>query len=597
MKFFRRLLLALIFLVIAAAPSLASGVPILIYHHIQKISGAPGSPLHRWSISPENFEKQIAWIARQGFHPITMRQLTDHLKQKTPLPPNPIVLSFDDGWKDHYEIVFPLLKKHGFVATFFITTDSVGHSSFVSWKQLEEMSEAGMDIQPHSLTHPHLDWLGQKDAWREIIESKKAIEKHLKKPATIFAYPFGGYNSAVIQMVKRAGFESAVTVSGLNHGFVQSPNNAIYTLPRFAITGDDSIEDIAKQLLVTTPVKTPEMPLRGLYISVMQDPVALSSPAEAMKLIDFAKRTNTKMLFVQVYRSNKAWFSSKVADDSPYVVCRKNFNQDPLAFLIHKAHQEGIEVHAWLNLLSLGANAEAPMLKKHGNGILTKNLKEKKKIEDYKIDNQYFLEPGDPRVREDLSKIVTELLGAYPDLDGIQFDYIRYPDQNPHYGYTPVNMERFKKATGLATIEEDNEVWKRWKRDQVTELLTMLVHKTHQLRPKMQVSTTGCMPYLRAHDEAFQDWPSWVDTGLVDFVTIMNYAADPVEFKKSTDAAKAKTSDFKKVKIAIGAYKFVNAPEAFSEELRICEDEGATCVIFHYGNLQENPHLADLLVK
>ncbi len=247
-------------------------------------------------------------------------------------------------------------------------------------------------------------------------------------------------------------------------------------------------------------------------------------------------------------------------------------------------------------MLSLGANKNAPILKKYGTAILTKNLKDKKTLEDYKIDSQYFLEPGDLRVREELSNMVGEILGTYPDLDGLQFDYIRYPDKNPHYGFTKMNVERFKKTTGIQVVEEESKVWKNWKRAQVTELLRVLINKARTLRPKIQISTTGCMMYVRAHDEAFQDWPSWLKSRLVDFVTIMSYPDEASEFEKYILDAKKRVEDFSKVNIGIGAYKFVYSPEVFPDELRLCEKSGGgACVIFHYGSLRESPALAQSL--
>ena len=334
---------------------------------------------------------------------------------------------------------------------------------------------------------------------------------------------------------------------------------------------------------------------RGLFVCVMQDPPVLASRAEIDKLIDFAQKARIHILFVQIYQSNQAWFPSKTADDRPYRLNKKNFSADPFDLLIKKAHQEGIQVHAWINLLSLGNNQNALFLKKYGPGILTRNRRAKHALKDYKIDDQYFLEPGDPRVRNDLTKIVEEIVRTYPDLDGLEFDYIRYPDVDPHYGYTPANIERFKKAAGFKGIEEKSPVWNKWRRGQVTAVLAQLAEKARSLRPDLRISSTGCMPYERAYYEAFQDWPSWLSTGLIDFVNIMNYSADPGEFERWLEAAQSKTTDFKKVNVAIGAYKLARSPQKFAQELRYCEEKHSTCVIFNYGSLRDNPELAKVL--
>lgn len=339
---------------------------------------------------------------------------------------------------------------------------------------------------------------------------------------------------------------------------------------------------------------TGEEPVRrGLFVSVIQDTPVFSSREEIVKLVDFARRAHIETLFVQVYRANQAWFPSKIADPTPYEKCLKALSEDPFYLLIRSAHDNGIKVHAWLNMLSLSVNQDAPLLRKYGTGILTRNLKKKKKLSDYKIDHQYFLEPGDLRVRKELSLIVEEIVRSYPDLDGVQFDYVRYPDKDPAYGYTTMNTERFKKATSSRTIVEGSQAWNDWKRAQVTATLEYLVKRTRSLRPGIRVSATGCMPYSRAYYEAFQDWPSWLDRGLVDFVTIMSYSPDPSEFKRWVSGAKKKTGDFTKVNIGVGAYKMGRTPGAFEQELQFCNNAGCgSCVIFHYGSLLRDTALA-----
>ncbi len=336
----------------------------------------------------------------------------------------------------------------------------------------------------------------------------------------------------------------------------------------------------------------------GLFVTVLQEPTVLSSREEIARLIDFATKARIKILFIQIYRANQAWFPSTVADPAPYKACLKNLSEDPFQLLINEAHAAGIEVHAWLNMLSLGANKDARILKKYGTDILTKNLKDKKSLEDYKIDDQYFLEPGDLRVRKELANMVGEILRAYPGLDGILYDYIRYPDKNPAYGYTKMNVGRFKKATGLKKVEDDSLIWKDWKRAQVTEVLRQLVEKARSIRPDIQVSATGCAPYSRAYHEAFQDWPSWIRNRLVDSVTVMSYTPDASEFEKYILDVKSRAVDFKKINIAIGAYELGRSPKTFEQQFQICKKAGtSTCTIFHYGSLVQYPALSDLVIS
>ncbi len=336
---------------------------------------------------------------------------------------------------------------------------------------------------------------------------------------------------------------------------------------------------------------------RGLLVTAtLQEPAVLSSTAEILRLVKFAKRSGVSDIFIQVYRANRAWFLSAVADSGPFMDCRRSAGRDPLDFLIAEAHKSGIKVHAWLNLLSLSSNENAPILKKHGPGVLTRNLKAKKKLQDYKIDNQYFLEPGDPRVRQVLALIVEELVSRYAGLDGVLFDYIRYPDVQPAYGFAPENVRRYREATGEKQIDGESASWKKWKISQVNELLALLVAKARAIRPKIRIAATGCLPFHRAILEAFQDWPFWIAKNTVDSVLLMDYSPDPREYASWIETAMTKVRDFSRIDIGVPAYKLLKDPQAFAEEYRYCRDSGCReCVIFHYGSLLDSAALASSL--
>ncbi len=336
---------------------------------------------------------------------------------------------------------------------------------------------------------------------------------------------------------------------------------------------------------------------RSLFVSVIQDRPVLSSRKEIRTLVDFAKKSGAKTLFVQVYRANKCWFPSVVGDDWPYRDCLKKVGEDPLALLLREAHAEGLQVHAWMNLMSLSANANAPLLKKYGPEILTCNILPKKTLSDYKIDHQYFLEPGDPRVVEETAAAVTEVVKRYPELDGVQFDYIRYPDWHPWYGHTAVNERRFREATGAeGGILESDPAWRDWKRAQVTALLDRLTTAARAAHPGITVSTTGLVAYSRAFHEGSQDWKLWLETGRVEFVTLMCYSRSTDAFRSYIGDARKQLGGLERINIAVGAYKL--SPRFFREQYRICEEAGSRdCAIFHYGDLVEHPALAAPLVE
>ena len=219
-------------------------VPILMYHHIQVLASDATELQLTWTVSPQNFDAQMALLARRGFHTITMGQLVAHLKNGQPLPAKPIIVSFDDGWEEQYASAFPILKKHQLIGTFFVYTQPIDHGQFMTWTQLKEMSAAGMDIQAHTLTHPHLRTLAPDEAMKEIADSKSIIEKHLGKPVVAFDYPFGEYNASILDMVKRAGYESAVTLAA---GYNQRVDD-LFTLHRIRVSYQDALEEFGKRL-------------------------------------------------------------------------------------------------------------------------------------------------------------------------------------------------------------------------------------------------------------------------------------------------------------------------------------------------------------
>jgi uncharacterized lipoprotein YddW (UPF0748 family) len=101
------------------------------------------------------------------------------------------------------------------------------------------------------------------------------------------------------------------------------------------------------------------------------------------------------------------------------------------------------------------------------------------------------------------------------------------------------------------------------------------------------------MPYYRAYHEGFQDWRVWLDSGLVDFVTLMNYLKETPKYEKYVlDTQNRTGKSFKKVNFAIGAYAMGDLPETFAEQFKFCEKTAErACVVFHYESLLEHPAL------
>src|SRR6476469_7177284 len=189
---------------------------VLCYHIVE----SPQDP--RMEVSRETFRQQMRYLAMTGYSVIPLRDLYDYVTGKrTSLPKNAIVVTIDDGWRSTYTEVFPEMKRYGFPFTVFIYPKIIGQTSHaLSWKQVKEMSDAGVDFESHSLSHPFLTRRRHPEfdqrayaGWleRELIDSKRMIERATGKPVLFLAYPFGDFDHYLVDSVGRAGYGAALT--------------------------------------------------------------------------------------------------------------------------------------------------------------------------------------------------------------------------------------------------------------------------------------------------------------------------------------------------------------------------------------------------
>jgi peptidoglycan/xylan/chitin deacetylase (PgdA/CDA1 family) len=190
-------------------------IPVMVYHSIRPYVKGESKTQDMYDITPELFESELVYIRDHGYTTITFADVIANFDNGTPIPAKPVILSFDDGWRNEYEYAFPLLKKYDMKGTFFIFTNPIVHhkAQWMSWSEVREMDKAGMEIAGHTHTHPFLTKLTtDAELDKEIGESKKFIEEEIGHPITVFAYPFGEKNPQVERAVKRAGYVLARTI-------------------------------------------------------------------------------------------------------------------------------------------------------------------------------------------------------------------------------------------------------------------------------------------------------------------------------------------------------------------------------------------------
>ncbi len=227
-------------------PNTALTVPILMYHYVSALPAEADAIRQDLTVTPENFEAQLAYLRDQGYTSITLFELAAAFRGEASLPEKPIVLTFDDGYADAYTVAFPLLQKYGFKGTFFVIAYVVegGVPGYLTWEQAREMAEAGMSIQSHSLDHVDLRERSADYLKQQVELSRDLIEARVGQPVRFFCYPAGRYDEAVIRALEQAGYWGAVTTEwGSTHTWSRR-----FTWPRLRVRGSWGLETF-KQIL------------------------------------------------------------------------------------------------------------------------------------------------------------------------------------------------------------------------------------------------------------------------------------------------------------------------------------------------------------
>lgn len=188
-------------------------LPILVYHYIEVVTDVRDTIRQSLSITPQVFEAQILTLIAHGYEPVTMSEVSDYFAGKADLPQKPVVLTFDDGYRDFYTDVFPILKQYHVPAALFITSGFLDSTqNYLTTNQLLEISQEKLiEINSHTIYHPDLRQIPLNQAGLEIRNGKSELEKLIDRPVDHFAFPFGGYTPQLVHEVEAAGFKTAVT--------------------------------------------------------------------------------------------------------------------------------------------------------------------------------------------------------------------------------------------------------------------------------------------------------------------------------------------------------------------------------------------------
>lgn len=240
-----------------------NAIPILLFHSIDRDC----SPAYRrWMVTPERFAEQMGWLADVGYTTMTVSALAAAIRSGTPLLPRTMVVTFDDGLRDFRLGALPILDRFGLNATLYVVAGRVGKTStwladlgegeraMLDWQELRDLSQFGIEIGAHTLTHPQLDILPPSLARAEIEGSKSMLEQGLGQAVETFAYPHGYGSAATRRLVSDAGFTSACRV---RHA-LSSDREDPFCLSRVIVTQDMDRDALMSAVLgIGMPIAPP----------------------------------------------------------------------------------------------------------------------------------------------------------------------------------------------------------------------------------------------------------------------------------------------------------------------------------------------------
>lgn len=217
-------------------------VPVLCYHSIKMESERDDV----YTVSETEFATQVKMLSDSGYHTVLPDQLYQYFTAGKPLPPKPIMLSFDDTRIEHFTVAAPEMGKYGFKGAFFIMNICIGKPGYMTAEQIKALSDNGHVIGCHTWDHHSVRVLHGKEWNVQIDQPKSKLEQITGKPAPYFAYPYGLWNDSAIYELKKRGIKAAFQLNGR-----QSKKEPLYTIRRMIVPGGWSPSKLNKFMTAT----------------------------------------------------------------------------------------------------------------------------------------------------------------------------------------------------------------------------------------------------------------------------------------------------------------------------------------------------------
>lgn len=205
-------------------------LPVLMYHHIQEYAVAKTGGYSGLTVTPETFQKQLAYLNSHGYNSISVAALIAFFDSGTSLPKKPVMLTFDDGYDDFATFAAPLLGQYNIKASMFLPTGLMENAGYLKWSSISSLSGAGIYFGNHTWSHRSMGANLATDK-NEIITAEAQLKDHGLNQSKVFVYPYGTISSQAVGFLRDSGYSLAFTTV---HGRLLC-RGARLTLPRLRI--------------------------------------------------------------------------------------------------------------------------------------------------------------------------------------------------------------------------------------------------------------------------------------------------------------------------------------------------------------------------
>lgn len=292
------------FLISCVSPVYAAQVNAFIFHRFDE-NRYPST-----NISAEIFTQQLEYLKNNNIEVVSLGDVATRLTEEQKLPEHAASLSVDDAFRSFYDVGMPIIRRYGFPVTLFINTDSVGTSGYLNWDEIKELAAEGVEIGNHTASHAYLVEMEPAETfsqWKKRIKgdierAQDQFEDHLGFRSDIFAYPFGEYSPAVIEIVQGLGFKGAFAQQS---GVIFSGSNR-FILPRFPMGGPFATLDGFKSKFSMQPMQ--------VFAQTPLDPVIQTNPPVLSFKLQGQRAVPPQQFNCFVQGENRCWVETDNSD-------------------------------------------------------------------------------------------------------------------------------------------------------------------------------------------------------------------------------------------------------------------------------------------